>query len=136
MTMADRIGILDNGRLVQIGTPKDIYTNPSNLHVAARLGQPHINLIPLGLVDGFQAPPGTTIIGARTEHIEMTRNRKGDARIEWIEHLGDQNHVHIRIKDHKLVTLADPYLNIKPGDQVGIALKNPLYFNGEGNRVN
>ncbi|MEN9895303.1 MAG: hypothetical protein RIR97_1155, partial [Pseudomonadota bacterium] len=63
-------------------------------------------------------------------------NGKGEARIEWIEHLGDQNHVHIRIKDHKLVTLADPYLDIKPGDQVGIALKNPLYFNGEGNRVN
>lgn len=135
MTMADRIGILDNGRLVQIGTPKEIYTNPANLHVAARLGQPHINLIPTGLVDGFQAPPGTQIIGARTEHIEMTQDGKGDARIEWVEHLGDQNHVHIRIKDHKLVTLADPYLDIKPGDQVGIALKNPLFFNVEGERV-
>src|SRR4051794_6356397 len=38
MTMADRIGILAEGRLVQIGTPREIYTEPANLHVAARLG--------------------------------------------------------------------------------------------------
>ena len=46
MTMADRIGILADGRLVQIGTPREIYTEPANLHVAARLGQPAINLLP------------------------------------------------------------------------------------------
>src|SRR5215207_6465703 len=39
MTMADRIGILADGVLVQVGTPKTIYTQPANLHVAARLGQ-------------------------------------------------------------------------------------------------
>lgn len=135
MTMADRIGILHDGRLVQIGTPREIYTNPANLHVAARLGQPHINLIPTGLLSGVRAPAGTQIIGARTEHIDMTPHNSGNARIEWIEHLGDQNHVHIRINDHKLVTLADPYLDIKPGDAVDIALKNPLFFNGEGERL-
>ena len=50
MTMADRIGILAEGRLVQIGTPREIYTEPANLHVAARLGQPAINLLPPGLL--------------------------------------------------------------------------------------
>ena len=45
MTMADRIGILADGVLVQIGTPREIYTEPANLHVAARLGQPAINLV-------------------------------------------------------------------------------------------
>jgi multiple sugar transport system ATP-binding protein len=65
----------------------------------------------------------------------MTASAVGNARIEWIEHLGDQNHVHIRINDHKLVTLADPYLDIKPGDAIGITLKNPLYFNVEGDRL-
>ena len=49
MTMADRIGILADGRLVQIGTPREIYSNPANVHVAARLGQPHINLFPANL---------------------------------------------------------------------------------------
>src|SRR5690242_13143208 len=42
MTMADRIGIVAEGRLMQVGTPREIYGNPANLHVAARLGQPHI----------------------------------------------------------------------------------------------
>src|SRR4029453_7018242 len=65
MTMADRIGILADGKLVQIGTPREIYTNPANLHVAARLGQPHINLLPADLLPGGQAPSGTRTVGAR-----------------------------------------------------------------------
>ena len=56
MTMADRIGILADGVLVQIGTPREIYTEPANLHVAARLGQPAINLVPRGLLPDADAP--------------------------------------------------------------------------------
>ena len=40
MTMANRIGILSDGRLIQIGTPREIYESPRSLYVAARLGQP------------------------------------------------------------------------------------------------
>ena len=43
MTMASRIGVIEGGRLLQIGTPREIYENPINAHVAARLGQPAIN---------------------------------------------------------------------------------------------
>ena len=49
MTMASQIGVLDEGRLVQFGTPRDIYQNPNSTYVAARLGQPRINLLPSGL---------------------------------------------------------------------------------------
>ena len=56
MTMADRIGVLADGILVQIGTPKTIYTEPANLHVAARLGQPAINLLPVGLLPDTAVP--------------------------------------------------------------------------------
>ena len=38
--MADRIGVIDQGRLVQIGTPREIYESPRNVYVATRLGQP------------------------------------------------------------------------------------------------
>src|SRR6187455_3083738 len=65
MTMADRIGILADGVLVQIGTPRTIYSEPANLHVAARLGQPAINLLPTGLLPDGDAPFGTKTIGAR-----------------------------------------------------------------------
>jgi multiple sugar transport system ATP-binding protein len=135
MTMADRIGILTEGRLAQIGTPREIYSNPANVHVAARLGQPHINLFPAGLLPASNIPPGTQTIGARTEHIDITLSGDANAHIDWVEHLGDQNHLHIRIGDWKLVTLANPRLSVKPGDPIGLALRNPLYFGADGNRV-
>lgn len=134
--MADRIGILKDGELVQLGTPREIYSNPVNLHVAARLGQPHINLIPDGLVPGGQPPRGTKTIGARTEHLEIrAANGNANAEIDWIEHLGDQSHLHMRIGSHKLVTLANPYVPVSPGDKILLTLKDPLYFGADGQRL-
>src|SRR6202163_677246 len=46
MTLATRIGVIEHGRLVQLASPREIYENPTNLYVAARLGQPGINLVP------------------------------------------------------------------------------------------
>ena len=136
MTMADRIGILKDGELVQLGTPREIYSNPVNLHVAARLGQPHINLVPEGLVPGGQPPRGTKTIGARTEHLEIgAANGNANAQIDWIEHLGDQSHLHMRIGGHKLVTLANPYVPVSPGDKIMLTLKDPLYFGADGQRL-
>ncbi len=73
--MATRIGILSEGRLVQIGTPREIYESPFSLYVAARLGQPTINLIPAGLLPDGGAPQGTKTIGARTEHFRIAQAR-------------------------------------------------------------
>ncbi|SHO66506.1 multiple sugar transport system ATP-binding protein [Pseudoxanthobacter soli DSM 19599] len=135
MTMADRIGILAEGRLVQIGTPREIYTDPANLHVAARLGQPHINLLPADLLPAPAAPAGTRTIGARTEHLDIALASDGNAEIDWVEHLGDQNHLHIRVGGHKLVTLADPDRPVGPGDRIRLALRTPLYFGADGQRL-
>jgi multiple sugar transport system ATP-binding protein len=135
MTMADRIGIVAEGRLMQVGTPREIYGNPANLHVAARLGQPHINLLPPDLLPGGHPPPGTRTVGARTEHLDILLGQDANAEIDWIEHLGDQNHLHIRVRDHKLVTLADPYLAIKRGDRIKLTLRDPLYFGPGGERL-
>src|SRR4029453_6690222 len=122
MTMADRIGIVAGGRLLQVGTPLEILGNPAILLVPARLGQPHINLLPTDLLPGANPPPGTKTIGARTEHLDIIVDQNANAKIDWIEHLGDQNHLHIKVRDHKLVTLADPYLAIRPGDRISLAL--------------
>jgi len=137
MTMADRIGILAEGRMVQIGTPREIYTEPANLHVAARLGQPAINLLPPDLLPETSAPAGTKTIGARTEHltIQKATNGHSDGTIDWIEHLGDQNHLHVTVGDRKLVTLTDPDTLFERGDRVTIRFKAPLYFDGAGNRI-
>ena len=135
MTMADRIGILEAGRLVQLGTPREIYESPADLHVAARLGQPAINLIPPGLLPGPPPPPGTATVGARTEHLTIARDPAGNGRIDWVEHLGDQNHLHIVVGDTKLVALADPYVPIGPGDAVEVGLARPLHFGADGARL-
>jgi multiple sugar transport system ATP-binding protein len=137
MTMATRIGILSEGRLVQIGTPRQIYESPVSLYVAARLGQPSINVIPAGLLPDGGAPPGARSVGARTEHLRIARAANGDARarIDWIEHLGDQSHLHLSVGDHKVVTLADPHADLRSGDAVTVELVDPLYFDASGNRI-
>jgi multiple sugar transport system ATP-binding protein len=117
MTMANRIGILNEGRLIQIGSPREIYESPKSLYVAARLGQPTINLVPAGLLpDG--APAGTKTVGARTEHFRIAKatNGKSHATVDWIEHLGDQNHLHVSVGGHKLVTVAEPDTELRSGD--------------------
>ena len=137
MTMADRIGILADGVLVQIGSPRTIYSEPANLHVAARLGQPAINLLPTGLLPDAGAPAGTKTIGARTEHlaIEKASNGHADGVVDWVEHLGDQNHLHVTVGPKKLVTLTDPDTDLAQGDKVMIRYRSPLYFGADGQRL-
>ncbi|MER9139301.1 ABC transporter ATP-binding protein [Mesorhizobium sp. M0830] len=137
MTMADRIGILADGELVQIGSPRTIYSEPANLHVAARLGQPAINLLPTGLLPDSGAPAGTKTIGARTEHlaIEKAVNGHADGVVDWVEHLGDQNHLHVTMGTKKLVTLTDPDTDLAQGDRVVIRYRSPLYFGADGQRL-
>jgi len=56
MAMATRIKALNRGRLVQFGSPREIYDDPASLHVGGRLGVLRINALPAGLLPG--APPG------------------------------------------------------------------------------
>ena len=136
MTLATRIGVIERGRLVQLASPRDIYENPTNVYVAARLGQPGINLVPRGLVPAIAAPPAATTIGARTEHLRIVRSAKAaHGQVTWIEHLGDRNHLHVRIGDSDVVTLADPDAGLAVGDDVAIEFVRPLYFDKDGNRV-
>ncbi|MER9440778.1 ABC transporter ATP-binding protein [Mesorhizobium sp. M0340] len=137
MTMADRIGILADGVLVQIGSPRTIYSEPANLHVAARLGQPAINLLPVGLLPDGGAPAGTRTIGARTEHLSIAKAANGhaDGVVDWVEHLGDQNHLHVTVGTRKLVTLTDPDTDLAQGDRIMIRYRTPLYFGADGRRL-
>jgi multiple sugar transport system ATP-binding protein len=137
MTMATQIGVLDRGRLVQIGSPRAIYTDPVNTYVATRLGSPAINLVPRALYPAIDAPAGTTTIGVRTEHVRIRKGVNGGAvgRVKWIEHLGDQNHLHVTIADTEVVTLCDRDAGITVGDTVDVNLTAPLFFAVNGERV-
>jgi multiple sugar transport system ATP-binding protein len=137
MTMANRIGVIEKGVLIQLGSPRDIYANPQNVYVATRLGQPAINLIPAELVPSGRLPTGAKTVGARTEHLRIAKATNGSAmgKVEWIEHLGDQNHLHVSVGEHRIITLADPEDGLTAGDTVSLALVEPLYFDASGNRV-
>ena len=137
MTMASRIGILSEGVLVQIGTPREVYEHPANTYVAAHLGTPGINLIPAGLLATPRAPAGTHTIGARTEQLRIGHAHNGAAQgvLKRVEHLGDQNHLHLEIAGHSLVTLADPHARWKAGDTLSIELVDPTYFDASGQRI-
>src|ERR1700726_1873031 len=71
MTMADRIGVMNEGALIQLGTPREIYERPNSAYVASRLGTPIINLIPAELLGGDTVPPNARIVGLRTEHLSI-----------------------------------------------------------------
>jgi multiple sugar transport system ATP-binding protein len=134
MTMASRIGVIEAGRLMQIGTPREIYENPINAYVAARLGQPIINLLPAALFAG--APRAAKTIGARTEHLTIARgNGDVSATVTRIEHLGDQSHLHLDLGGQPVVTLSDPEARLGAGDIVSLRLNNPLFFDAAGGRV-
>ncbi|HBS40269.1 MAG TPA: ABC transporter ATP-binding protein, partial [Rhodobacteraceae bacterium] len=86
MTMATHIGVLDQGKLVQFGAPRDIYENPVSVYAASRLGQPRINVLPADVFGG--APDGAVTIGLRPEQIMQGEGE--DSLVQRIERLGDQ----------------------------------------------
>ena len=137
MTLGSQVGVIESGRLVQVGTPRQVYEDPSNIYVAARLGSPPINLAPRSAFPEMAMPESTSTVGARTEHAQITRanGRRASGRVTWVEHLGDQDHLHVKLGEQDFVTLADPDSGLGPGDEVAIALTDPLFFNAAGERV-
>ena len=137
MTLASRIGVINQGRLVQIGTPRTIYEDPTDIYVATRLGSPGINLLPRALFPALAAPSAATTIGARTEHLTIAKASNGAVRgkVRWIERLGDQNHLHIEMGPHQIVSLVDPDEGLGVGDTVTVSLRKPLFFAADGMRV-
>ena len=57
MTLRTRVGVMEHGRLVQIGSPRQVYEDPMNIYVATRLGSPTINLLPRSLFPELPVPP-------------------------------------------------------------------------------
>ena len=131
MTMATNVGVLDNGRLVQFGAPREIYENPVSLYVAGRLGLPRINALPAGLFSG--APAGAKTIGLRPEHIRQGEGKP--SKVVRVEHFGDQTRLHLALEGHNIVTLTDVHTKLVPGDAVAIRPHKPLYFDASGLRV-
>jgi multiple sugar transport system ATP-binding protein len=131
MTMATHVGVLDHGRLVQFGSPRDVYESPVSATVAARLGLPRINLLPANMFG--TAPAGAVTIGLRPEHVVLGGPHQ--ASVRRVEHLGDQTRLHLTFAGHDIITLTDPHASYLPGAILSIQPKDPLWFDASGGRI-
>jgi multiple sugar transport system ATP-binding protein len=141
LTMATRIGVLEHGRLVQVGTPQQIYEDPVSSYVAARLGSPRINLIPRALLPETAGPAQAVTLGIRAEHLRLHPAASGgahrSAQVTRIERLSDQHLVHVHLNDSEqaLITAAPAGASFEPGEAVRVELVQPLWFDADGRRI-
>ncbi len=136
LTMADRIGVLEEGRLLQVGTPRDVYTRPASVSVARRLGSPAINLLRMDAVPGIAAPSRARNIGIRPEDVQL--NGRGiEAVVEQVEHLGAESVVVLRAGEERMHALVSGGTPVRPGTAVRAELSREamLFFDEAGQRV-
>ncbi len=131
-TLADKIGVLKEGRIVQIGTPEEIYENPNSIYVSQRLGSPKINILPGSLFEMNDVPT----FGIRPENISIDTGNHS-AKIISIENLGSETVVALNFKDQEiLVSIQGNYKSsINETINFDINTKKVLNFDEKGNRI-
>lgn len=137
MTLADRIVVLEAGKVAQIGAPRDLYENPANLFVAQFIGSPRMNLIDVENATLTGMPDGARHIGIRPEHIAQATD--GSAHIEGtvdvLEYLGADTFVVMDCGAAGQVTFRiNGDTDLKPGDQFGLRFNDDHlhYFDANG----
>jgi multiple sugar transport system ATP-binding protein len=133
-TLADKIGVLKEGKIVQIGTPEEIYENPNSIYVSQRLGSPKINVLPGSL---FNINDNIPTFGIRPENI-LLGSGKYSGKIISIENLGSETVVAINFEGHELLSsIQGTYKSsINEAINFDINTNKVLKFDKEGNRIN
>jgi len=132
MTMADRIVVLNAGKIEQYGSPLELYERPANLFVAGFIGSPRMNFI---AGEGAQRY-GAATIGVRPEHLRASRDGEGwEGRVSVAEHLGSDTFLHVEVTGIGTLTARSVgELGLTMGDSVRL-LPDParIYrFAGDG----
>lgn len=116
MTMADRIVVLNAGRIEQYGTPMELYRTPANRFVAGFIGSPKMNF-----VDGAEAAKySAASIGVRPEHLALSRDSGSwKGMVGVAEHLGSDTFLHVHVDGLGLMTVrTDGEREVHHGDSV------------------
>jgi ABC-type sugar transport system ATPase subunit len=119
MTLGSRIAVMQRGRIVQIGSPIDLYRQPVNTFVATFLGSPSMNLI-----EEERAGIGVKI-GVRPEHVEVAAAPAPGweaARAMIVEPLGNETLVTVEYRGQRLVARSDGDSRIEPGQEVWVRI--------------
>jgi multiple sugar transport system ATP-binding protein len=147
MTMGDRIAVMKDGLLQQVGTPEQLYTHPANLFVAGFIGSPAMNFVTVTTAGGelmmgqsrlhlageparvvaAQTPGANLTIGFRPEHLELA-NGTGDsamrfpAEVDVVEYMGNEELIHARAEGNDIVAILPSERKVKPGEHVELAV--------------
>jgi multiple sugar transport system ATP-binding protein len=148
MTLADRIVVLEAGRIAQIGSPKELYEQPGNLFVAQFIGSPKMNILPCQTEGGRfhlqggrggDYPHGTpaAFIGVRPEHISVAETGAGacDGVVDVVEYLGADTFLIIDAGPLEKITVrVSSEVGHRPGDRVGLVFdpRWQLFFSEDG----
>lgn len=145
MSMADRIGIMSKGDMIQIGAPLDVYDNPRTKFVAEFIGSPPMNLVPLradGAAASCELPALSAalsssqqaaaksltdagvpaFIGIRPEHLSIVplgTDAAFQAEVEFVEPLGQTTNVHLRCGPTSLI-LVTSRTTLTGGEMIGL----------------
>ena len=124
MTMGDRIAVMNDGTLQQVGTPESVYVSPRNVFVAGFIGSPAMNLVPGG--DLLGAGSSGQIVGFRPEHVRLgDGGRDGvrlSAHVDVVEYLGDEQLLHFAVKDHMLLAKLPVEPRVASGSNVTLTI--------------
>ncbi|WP_306259300.1 ABC transporter ATP-binding protein [Pararhizobium sp. IMCC21322] len=137
MTMADRIVVMNHGKIEQIGTPLELYNKPDNLFVAGFIGAPQMNLLegeviieggnrhlrfPAGeirLPDAVPAGAGQTIVlGIRPEHLRTEAESALSVVLQVSEPMGNETHLTCAFGDEEIRLIEDAEYDAKPGSTI------------------
>jgi multiple sugar transport system ATP-binding protein len=148
MTMGDRIAVMNNGILQQVGAPQVLYEKPTNKFVAGFIGSPAMNFVnvkleredgtaalraeqlelplPDRLKAAAEASGGELTAGFRPEHFEIVDGQAPGpgarlrATTDVVEFLGNEELLHVRVGEHDLVAIVDASHRVKPGDALDL----------------
>ena len=141
MTLANRIVVLDEGRIAQVGSPRDLYENPSNLFVAQFIGSPKMNIFSASVPGlSYPVPNGTDQLGIRPEHITLSQAGTGhvDGVVDVIEYLGSDTFIILDCGLYgRLTARINGATDFNPGDTCGLNFQNQRvhYFNDKGSSL-
>jgi len=136
MTLGDRIVIMKDGVIQQVGTPGDVFYSPNNLFVAGFIGTPHMNFLPAHLTEDYKVEifgktislnPDTVaklkekavsaqdiILGIRPEHIRLDNEEDSfEGKIAIKEMMGSEYHLHVNLGGEKII-VKTPLLGLSP----------------------
>ena len=105
MTLAQRMMVMNAGRMEQFGTPEEVYNRPASTFVASFMGSPPMNLLKQGPNADLNGPAGA-ILGIRPEHLKITPTG-WPVQVETIEMLGAERLVYGRLGDEPLIVRTD-----------------------------